>query len=137
MASKQTISIILISIATFLTGYLVSLAFISTSIAPKDDSYIWADKKNITGTIIDIDQDSNIIKISLYDKQEKNIKINDNTEISLKGTTQIEKGMRIKVIYGNPGEDITALFIKNLDTPSKVINTDLVTEPQMPEPDNP
>lgn len=135
MASKQTISIILISIATFLTGYLVSLAFISTSIANKDDSYIWSDKKNIIGTVIEINTRENKILILLHDKQEKTVKINDKTEVSLKGTTKIEKEMRIKIIYGNQGEEINALFIKNLDTPSKTIDDDIVNEPQTPNPE--
>ncbi len=116
MASKQTISIILISIATFFTGYLVSLAMISTSMNSMGDSYIWSDKKNITGIVVD--KSDKELTISLYDGEKKHIHISPKTQIYLLGSTEIQTGMRIKVYHKDDDgqkDEITAIFIKNLD----------------------
>ncbi len=120
MSGKNTLTIILACAATFVTGYLISLAFISSSINNSEMFLQSSEKKHITGRIEKLN--SNEITLKINDKSERLFLITPNTSVFITGgKLSLSEGMTA-IVYFKKNEDTektSAALIKVSATPDE------------------
>lgn len=103
MSGKNTLTIILASAATFVAGYLISLAFISSSINNSEMFLQSSEKKHITGRIEKLSGKEIILKIN--NKTERAFLITPNTSVFITGgKLSLSEGMTV-IVYFKKNED--------------------------------